>query len=248
MWTGRILMESSESVNRSSFVTLTYSEENLPSGNGLRKTDLQNYLQRLRDSSIGKVRYYAVGEYGEKTLRPHYHLALFNVDPYGFEEIIDKKWGLGHVKTGEITPQAAAYCAGYCTKKQGEKELIPGQPEEFHLASKNPPLGAAAVRRLEEYMYTRHGASVLEKLGDVPNSVRMNGKQYPLGRYWVDHLRKRVFQGERIPQGVPAMYHEVNLYEETRKAKEALRAATADQAQKHAAKLHRRRNANSRTL
>jgi hypothetical protein len=237
-------MEASESSMRSSFVTLTYRDEELPPGGGLRKVHVQNYLQRLRDSSMGKVRYFAVGEYGEKTKRPHYHLGLFNVDPFEFEAVISDKWPYGHVKTGEITAASAAYCAGYCFKKMGEKTVVPGQPDEFQLASKAPPLGAAAVRRIEEYMYSRHGAAVVEKLGDVPNHYRLQGKMYPLGKYWVNWLRDRVFLGEYKPVGLPAMYYEVNLDEETKRARAELRR---DAQAKHA-KLFRRRNANPRTL
>lgn len=248
MWTGRIVLEASEYKTRSTFSTLTYSPEYLPPGGGLRKSHVQNFLQSLRDAKIGKIRYFAVGEYGEKTQRPHYHLALFGLDPFVYDEEITRRWKYGHVKNGEITSASAAYCAGYCTKKLDEKEVLAGQPAEFHMASKAPPLGAAGVKRIEQTMYTRHGAKMLEKLEDVPNSFRLEGKVYPLGKYWTNYLRDQVFQGEFKPVGMPKMYWEVNVDAETKAANEALRAERQQLARQHHAKAWRRRNANSRTL
>jgi hypothetical protein len=241
-------MEASEYSTRSTFTTLTYRDEDLPQGGGLRKIHVQNYLQSLRNSKIGKIRYFAVGEYGEKTMRPHYHLALFGVDPYQFDEVLSEKWPYGHVKNGEVTAASAAYCAGYCTKKLAEKEIVPGQPEEFHLASKQPPLGAACVRRIEELMHSKRGSAIFEKIGDVPNTVRVWGKVYPLGKYWTNHLRDQVFQGEYKPEGMPKMYYEVNLDAETKEANRKLREEAATNARKQNAKLWRRRSANQRTL
>lgn len=84
-----------------SFITLTYSDENLPPNNSLVKSDFQNFMKRLRKSiAPKKVRYYHCGEYGtackncEKSKmfcrcgkwdpglgRAHYHALLFNYDP-----------------------------------------------------------------------------------------------------------------------------------------------------------------------
>ena len=48
----------------------------------LRKSDLVNFLKRLRYyanqlTPSAKIRYYAVGEYGPVHFRPHYHLLLW---------------------------------------------------------------------------------------------------------------------------------------------------------------------------
>lgn len=43
----------------------------------LSKSDLQKFLKRLRKAYGKKVRYFACGEYGPKTFRPHYHLLFF---------------------------------------------------------------------------------------------------------------------------------------------------------------------------
>lgn len=63
----------------SSFLSLTYSDEFLPAGNTLVKRDLQLFMKRLRKERGDGVRFIACGEYGDTTLRPHYHIILFNV-------------------------------------------------------------------------------------------------------------------------------------------------------------------------
>src|SRR5690606_3072882 len=77
------------------FVTLTYSDYHLPmTQNGLPtvdKTHFQKFMKRLRKNLKPKyygltfkkemppIRYYAVGEYGKITMRPHYHAIIFNL-------------------------------------------------------------------------------------------------------------------------------------------------------------------------
>ena len=79
------------------FLTLTYNDDNLPSDVGLHKDDLQRFFKRLRKAlDTKKIRYFACGEYGDTTSRPHYHAIVFGL---GLNEI-DKKyvtdaWPLG---------------------------------------------------------------------------------------------------------------------------------------------------------
>jgi hypothetical protein len=66
--------------DRASFVTLTYQDSCLPQFGSLQKRDLQLFFKRLRKNLNGrKIKYFACGEYGSKTMRPHYHLILFGV-------------------------------------------------------------------------------------------------------------------------------------------------------------------------
>lgn len=86
-WTFRILQEFKK-CDSAHFVTLTYDTHTIPitkSGRlTLDKKDLQKFIKRLRKYkrvSRSKIIYYAVGEYGTKGARPHYHLIIFNSDP-----------------------------------------------------------------------------------------------------------------------------------------------------------------------
>ena len=70
------------------FITLTYRPEMLPRNqNGrptLSKQDLTLFFKRIRKQNKKytdvKFTYYAVGEYGSRTFRPHYHVIAFNLD------------------------------------------------------------------------------------------------------------------------------------------------------------------------
>lgn len=74
-WVKKLELEKQNSKN-CYFITLTYSDANLPYG--LNVKHLQNfikYLRRLKPDFT--FRYFACGEYGSRTHRPHYHMILF---------------------------------------------------------------------------------------------------------------------------------------------------------------------------
>jgi len=100
------------------FITLTYSDEHLPSDNSLHLEHFQNFMKRLRKKYGENIRFYHCGEYGEQTQRPHYHACIFNFD---FEdkkiwrrangnnlynsESLSKLWPFGYAVIGEVTFQ-----------------------------------------------------------------------------------------------------------------------------------------------
>lgn len=91
-WANRCMMEL-EYHDSAYFVTLTYDEAHVPHSyyadpdNGevkesltLRKRDFQLFMKRLRKAFPEcKIRYYACGEYGSQTLRPHYHAIIYGL-------------------------------------------------------------------------------------------------------------------------------------------------------------------------
>lgn len=106
------------------FVTLTYSDENLeylpfsyvPT---LNKETFQKYMKRLRKAERKKgnrlkLIYYAVGEYGTKTRRPHYHYLMLNCSMS--EKEIKEIWGNGNVMIGTVTGGSVAYVLKYMEK------------------------------------------------------------------------------------------------------------------------------------
>lgn len=121
-WTFRLQQESKHSVSQL-FVTLTYDETFLPyDENGLAhvsKRDCQLFLKRLREIvrkvSDVKLRYYLCSEYGPTTLRPHYHLVLFNfpVDVLKAYDTILKAWSLGFVQVGPLLDGGSSYVCKY---------------------------------------------------------------------------------------------------------------------------------------
>lgn len=132
-WSYRLMQEDKRSIS-AHFITLTYDTKNVhitPKGfMGLNKRDLQLFFKRLRkahdkdrisrsgiihpghDQGRQKIRYYAVGEYGGKTYRPHYHIILFNAKL----ELIQEAWGLGQVHYGEVSGASIGYTLKYMSK------------------------------------------------------------------------------------------------------------------------------------
>lgn len=127
------LMHEREYWDLASFVTLTYDDENLPFDKGLQKRDVQGFLKRLRkDLGDRKIKYYAAGEYGDNTKRPHYHLIMFGIG-YDDDELIKDNWKKGYIYIGYVTYKSCRYVAEYCQKKLG------GDMAKKEYGNKEPP-------------------------------------------------------------------------------------------------------------
>lgn len=105
------------------FITLTYSREELADDAELDYSDLQLWLKRMR-RKFGRFRFFAVGEYGSKGGRGHWHLITFGLKlAYGrcHPSLGEVEGDRGRLWTslydvGSVTPQSIAYVAAYCTK------------------------------------------------------------------------------------------------------------------------------------
>lgn len=127
------------------FITLTYNAVHIPlSKNGymsLCKHDLQCFFKRLRKRS--KFRYYAVGEYGTKRKRPHYHLILFGDDTLTVQDIYDS-WKspesrelIGDVYFGDVKSGSIRYTVQYYDKGDWKPKHVRDDREpEFSVMSK----------------------------------------------------------------------------------------------------------------
>ena len=110
-WAIRCVHEASQHPDKdNSFLSLTYSPENLPQNGSLVKSDMQKFFKKFRKAiSPHRIKYLCVGEYGDTNYRPHYHALVFG---YGFpdkklkklsysghrlftSQQLDKLWGLG---------------------------------------------------------------------------------------------------------------------------------------------------------
>lgn len=198
LWTHRIMLESLKH-SSSSFVTLTYNDDNLPDGGTLVPDDPKKWLKRFRRAIEPlQVRYYLVGEYGDRTERPHYHLALFGAGQE-FTDIIEKTWKKGHVMVGTLTKDSASYIAGYVTKKMTKKDdpRLNGRYPEFARMSLKPGIGATAMRDVADALETEFGVDIIEENQDVPLSLSHGGKSYPLGPYLRRKLREEIGMEEK---------------------------------------------------
>jgi len=144
MWAMRIVHESTLHQDHygNCFITLTYRERcnankkqikngyYVPSDYSLDKTHFQKFIKRLRKYHKQKIRYFHCGEYGDETLRPHYHAALFNcsfpdqkiyrsdegINTYA-SALLQELWPYGFSTIGELNFDTASYIAGYILKK-----------------------------------------------------------------------------------------------------------------------------------
>lgn len=131
-WTFRIEQELKHSKS-AYFITLTYSDENLSfiDFNDMKfsilvKSDLQKFIKLLRfHSKQSNIRYYAVGEYGSKSYRAHYHILIFNLleencildkQQLSIIEFIERIWKKGLCHQGTITSASIKYVLKYMLK------------------------------------------------------------------------------------------------------------------------------------
>lgn len=213
------------------FVTLTYAPEYVPAGQSLVPKDLQDFLKRLRkEISPSRIRYYAVGEYGDATERPHYHLILF-----GYQtclngrsqytkhrtsccsqcDLIQKVWGYGHVGLGTVTMESASYVAGYVTKnmRRTDDVRLKGRWPEFARMSLRPGIGYNALWEMADTMMQYKLEELLE---DVPQAVQVGKSMRSMGRYLRRSLRKMVGKDEapvldKFEAEMLAMYESVTV-------------------------------------
>ena len=169
-WTTRIMHEVTLH-DLCQFVTLTYSDDNLPANGSLVKKDYQDFMKRLRKRHGSKLRYFAVGEYGDQLQRPHYHAILFGIDfadkrPHSknehgdqlyTSELLDVVWGKGHAFFGKVTVQSARYVAKYCIKKVNGP-MAPGhygaRAPEFAVMSLKPGIGSGWFEKYQGDVYS----------------------------------------------------------------------------------------------
>ena len=143
-WATRCMLES-KSHKYNYFLTFTYDDLSVPVSTyidqdtgeicnifTLFKKDLQNFWKRLRKRVDYKFKYYACGEYGSITARPHYHAIVFGLEipdltfhsqsRSGFNlytsEWLQSIWKKGYVVIGDVTFESCAYVSRYIMKKQ----------------------------------------------------------------------------------------------------------------------------------
>lgn len=140
LWAVRIMHET-KSHAKCSFLTLTYDDKSLPSNGSLNKSHLRTFFNDLRGRlSYGgesKIKFFAVGEYGEKSSRPHYHAIVFGQsfrsdcckysavkeapsrsggDQFS-HGLLSEVWPYGLHRVSKVTFESAAYVARYSLKK-----------------------------------------------------------------------------------------------------------------------------------
>lgn len=135
------------------FLTLTYDDEHLPVGSKgiptLIEDEMSRFMKNFRESmrrkyNVSDIRFFGCAEYGDSSLRPHYHIILFNCpipdlqerhpipvdgkikwirqyDSNGellmYSPLIGSIWNKGTAQIGHVTFESCAYVARYVVKK-----------------------------------------------------------------------------------------------------------------------------------
>lgn len=145
------------------------------------------------------IRFLACGEYGDKTMRPHYHVLLFNApftandleykfsnmngDQYFVSKLLDRAWGQGIAVVSPANWTNAAYTARYVMKKQTGENAVEmydtiGIRPPFIRASNNPGIGGLAYRGFETFYHLNEESGevfikpevILTSDGETPDS------------------------------------------------------------------------------
>lgn len=162
----------------------------------LLQTDLQKFFKRLRKlqdkrNKLEKnewmpIKYYAVGEYGEKTKRPHFHAIIFNAN---FTEI-KKAWTevnnsdiegeTGNVHTGQVSHASIRYVVKYMSKRQ--QDAPPGAEKPKCSMSKG--LGKGYIKKYRDH----------HRINQRMYCVEQDGYKIAMPKYY----KEKIFDDHKI--------------------------------------------------
>lgn len=184
-------MQEEKRSSSSYFITLTYETTHVPISKAgymeLKKSDIQKFIKRLRKAhertgtkmanrTQPSIKYYCVGEYGGRTLRPHYHAIIFNCNI----ELMQPAWDMGQIHYGEVTNASVGYTLKYMTKKPRiPQHRNDDRTREFSLMSKG--LGENYLTPACKRWHTK----------DLTNRMYCNltdGKKISMPRYYKEKI------------------------------------------------------------
>ncbi len=186
-WADRMTYHAIGKDDCSYFITLTYDDVHLDDLEHSDSYDLyalnydhstqfvKNLRNKFRDAELD---YYYSGEYGDASMRPHFHFIVYNIfipdlvfdklndngDPLYTSSTIDRLWGKGFAVIGKFNWRSAAYTARYVEKKRdgrlmSEYDAVGLTPEKCR-CSRRP--GLAHDYYLDHYadIWKNNGLSV----------------------------------------------------------------------------------------
>lgn len=185
-------MQEASYWDASCFLTLTYNDGNLPVDLGLHKRDLQLFFKRLRkDIENKKIKYFACGEYGERSSRPHYHAIIFGLglcdETFKIigrsgkaSKVMLEAWKYGFAVCGNVTYQSARYVAGYIQKKYS------GPLERLNYEGREPPFQLQSQGLGKRWCLDNSDNLVTDL------SFTVNGVRHSMPRYYRKVLEDRI--------------------------------------------------------
>lgn len=179
------------------FITLTYADENLPlTSNGyptLRKEDLQNFFKRFRKrlSNYGKkhkIKYYAAGEYGSKTQRPHYHILLYTNFQSDIYKLVSQSWELGDIYLGIVTIASCKYVCQYIDKGR----VVPSHELDDRLEEKSYMSKGLGASYLTPEIIKYHKKDIYNRY----NLTEKDGYKIAMPRYYKEKIYSKYQRGK----------------------------------------------------
>lgn len=210
-WKTRIMCEA-QMHSCASFNTLTYNDANLPADYGLHVRDIQLFMKRAR-KKLGKIRFFACGEYGDENQRPHYHVILFGADfssdrklwrvgkngDYNYRSaLLEQLWPFGFAETSSLSHDNAGYTARYMVKK------INGERAKDHYTRTHPHTGLVSQVHPEFITMSTTpgiGASFFEKYRSdcFPSDfLILQGEKVSIPRYYLKLLARMEEQNPSV--------------------------------------------------
>lgn len=261
VWAHRLMLEAG-CHSENAFITLTYDDSHLPENGSLEpyaasyvRKWFKNFRDLYRHETGRNLRFYLVGEYGDKSFRPHYHLIVFGyppcANPYRKKWLrkrkkgcdcvpcarVSRSWARGFTDVAEVTLHSSQYVAGYVTKKMTKKDdtRLAGRYPEHSKMSTKPGIGASALPFIIDSLLDSETGELFLENGDVPATLPINGREFPLGRYLKNKLRlavgvtdekaKELFQAWQ--QELRTMYYDSEEFKASKSFKEFLVAQSA---------------------
>lgn len=202
------------------FVTLTYDDEHIPMSayadpdtgevvgrcNTLRRKDVQDFLKRVRKAFPDVcIRFFGCGEYGPQTIRPHYHLIIYNLPlddlvPVPGAEIpgtqyywslrLQKLWSIyhrGNPSYGSITPLAFELGPPFMESEWNGREYCWYEPiGQIMVAEVNWTTCAYVARYCTKKLTGKLG-DVYQKFNMTPPFSMMSTNPGIARKYYDDH-------------------------------------------------------------
>lgn len=202
-WANRCMLEAKQ-WQHNYMITLTYDESNVHLVDGVNREtgelqkvgnlepkDLTKFMKDLRRYYMyhynhDNIRFYACGEYGDNTYRPHYHVIVFNCPILDLENFFLNKereqiylsntirniWKKGIITVAKLEWQVAAYVARYVMKKRKGKDSEEyykklGVIPEFVRMSRGPGIARDYYEQHKDQIYEFDEIHLERKNGQV---------------------------------------------------------------------------------
>lgn len=155
------------------FLTLTYEDDNLYYLNdehpSLCPAHLTSFWKSLRKLVPRPLRYFAIGEYGPQTYRPHYHAIVFGLQPSDYQHV-KHAWPRGNVVFSPATGGNIGYMANFHIIKNNNlpDEISSLCLPEFTRYSNKPGIGAQLTSEYIDYLNNTGTARNSQAICSVP--------------------------------------------------------------------------------